>query len=818
MRHACRGWPGRRRWMGQFVVGGVAALFREHGLSERVNSTMKRSYALFLFAVLLLPAALAHAAASITLGTLSLAADGKTLTATLGGGTAPYSISSAAGLTLAKTDTGGVTYVVNGTPTISGTTLTIVSSFPFSSMDHPTLAVASSNTITDSAGNTGETMAATAVTNNSTEVVSSFASTNSAIKQLGCFSTNTASGHNILQQQWLGSGVEFTATGTDIAVIGNASSATADIRTVDGAATQGAYSNVSASWAAIPLGSGLSNAAHACTFRRTLGSTWIDAGTSSGNTAGTVLVAGPSGSTPTIAAPSGSWGQAYVFSQAPFSTYGQIDGNAGATATGVSGCTAYSQGGGYGYRFYSSTSFIALFASCSNTTPQQYALYQDGVQIGSTVSANQASTSYGGTGITGSTIGNDRLVIATGLSGNHLYEVVVVNPSGTSGWQSPNNEGTSSDVYVELDTGSLTATAVPARTLEASYGDSIVENVDLAAAYGDDGRSGDAWQLGKALGSLRGSGVAWLSHGYGGKEVYNFLSTATYTNALPTSVTRVWEQGGLNDQAFSVTPGTPTTANTFASACVTMYQNLRARIGSGKWIIAMGIEYGNGQSATGSALSPYNSAKQAAVTYYSSTYSDPNILYVPRSTWIGPDSPGGTTADFQDGATHPDPQGYTKRFNRTLPIAAGANYGGPAGGTSYTIGLSSPTIARGNSVTITATSLPGICWYSDQTVKVTPSNGDPPLMIGFSNGSTTGLVTYTPSTAGTITITPSTASCTSMQGTNGAGSTVDTWSDPGAMTLTVTGSVAGARRPGSSAGSRHPHWSSRAPDEWRSLK
>lgn len=111
-------------------------------------------------------------AASITVGSLSLAANGLTLTGTLAGGTGTgYAITNANGLLPHLSSGTGGTYIIpTATPSIVGTTITITLPSPFLSGQTVQLSVNVLNTITDSGGNTGTTSPNMAVTNNSTVV------------------------------------------------------------------------------------------------------------------------------------------------------------------------------------------------------------------------------------------------------------------------------------------------------------------------------------------------------------------------------------------------------------------------------------------------------------------------------------------------------------------------------------------------------------------------------------------------------------------------------------------------------------------------
>src|SRR5579871_2778652 len=125
--------------------------------------------------------------ATITVGSLSLASDGKTLTGTLSGGSGSgYGPSTGVTGFTVLGGSGAFSYPLD-TITISGSTVTIPLLFPIGTGDTPTvtLATSSGSNITDSGSNTPTGQSNVAVTNNSTAKVTAFASSNSALKQSG---------------------------------------------------------------------------------------------------------------------------------------------------------------------------------------------------------------------------------------------------------------------------------------------------------------------------------------------------------------------------------------------------------------------------------------------------------------------------------------------------------------------------------------------------------------------------------------------------------------------------------------------------------
>jgi hypothetical protein len=106
----------------------------------------------------------------LTVSNLVLAANGKTLTGTLGGGTGTgYTIANANGLQPRLPESQGGTYIIpTATPSIVGNQITIQLPTPFTSRDTVQLKIEASNTISDSGGNTIAPTAGINVANNST--------------------------------------------------------------------------------------------------------------------------------------------------------------------------------------------------------------------------------------------------------------------------------------------------------------------------------------------------------------------------------------------------------------------------------------------------------------------------------------------------------------------------------------------------------------------------------------------------------------------------------------------------------------------------
>lgn len=115
--------------------------------------------------------------ASITIGSLSLAANGKTLTATLSGGTGTgYAPSSGVtGLVVTRTS-GTSTKVKLALTVISSTTLTLTLDTPLGTGETLTVDLSASSNLTDSGSNTATGQSGVSATNSSTKAAASFSS------------------------------------------------------------------------------------------------------------------------------------------------------------------------------------------------------------------------------------------------------------------------------------------------------------------------------------------------------------------------------------------------------------------------------------------------------------------------------------------------------------------------------------------------------------------------------------------------------------------------------------------------------------------
>lgn len=149
--------------------------------------------------------------ASITVSSLALAADGKTLTGTLSGGTGT-GYGPATGITgLTVTDSNTYVYLQSST-SISGTTLTIVLSSVVPAGVTIRLSVSTGSNLTDSGANTAQGQTNSAVTNNSALATTNYNFINDASKFefAGAFASTSDTGSSAIREA---TGIGFADAG-----------------------------------------------------------------------------------------------------------------------------------------------------------------------------------------------------------------------------------------------------------------------------------------------------------------------------------------------------------------------------------------------------------------------------------------------------------------------------------------------------------------------------------------------------------------------------------------------------------------------------
>ncbi len=651
-------------------------------------------------------------AANITLSSPAVAADGVTLTATMTGGTGSgYTVSSSAGIQINATFNGAqLRMSVSGTPSISGTTITIVLGFPIGAGWTLTrITTTTGCTFGDDGGNTYQAQTNLSFTNNSTVTVTAFPASTSGFKMIGGFTAGTTSGRSSNQPVSAmngdnGSQYAFRATGTAVAIIAYAQTTTGGRIKVDsGAYATSAWSSSALNtWSALPVSAGLSDDGHDYVVLFT--SLWLDAGTGATNNGGVILVAG---ATPAVSDHSGQYGDNYWLDSAPFTTYGIIERTKTTTST-YAGHTSYWIPPTQSIRFKSRSNVVALFTSRNN---QSYSLYQDGVLVG-TAAAGAGGGNFG------------RIALATSLdtTATHEYQILVHIPD--------QNNGTADNyaAILELAGAGIEASAVVARDKVATYGDSIAEGSGIT-----DFRENAQF----LTHNPRGKFAVMVASGGSRVSTYGRDNTAN----LPSDASEVWCWYGINDIGGSIPQAT------FEADYATMLSNIRTRCASAKIYALHPFPATNYNETT---RLQFGARIATALT----TSGISNAVVIPTTNWI----PQNTT--YLPDGLHPNTAGYAKIANRQIPIAATASISitGPSTG--------APGVA---SSTFTCTLAGGATFTGDQVVTLTASdgtisatasggsisgNGTGTVAVTAADGQTSFTFTYTPATAGAKTITP----------------------------------------------------------------
>lgn len=204
-------------------------------------------------------------AASLTLGACSLAADGKTLTATISGGSGSgYAISSVAGLI--PHFSGNAPYqkwgFVVSAASVAGTTLTLVLATSVGIGETLQLDITAASTLTDDGANTPTGQANLAVTNNSAVTVRILdpVTDKASFEYNGQFVTVPFRKSDRKANEIDNFDVELVTDATEIAVLTLQTSNTQVA--LDGAAAGAAAGNPDGFWVAKPLAAGLSAGRH----------------------------------------------------------------------------------------------------------------------------------------------------------------------------------------------------------------------------------------------------------------------------------------------------------------------------------------------------------------------------------------------------------------------------------------------------------------------------------------------------------------------------------------------------------------------------
>lgn len=561
----------------------------------------------------------------ITLGTGTLANDGKTLTfPLLTSGVTGVGYGPSSGVTgLAIHTSGSPQYFYNiSAATISGTTLTLVSTSPIPTGLTIQVDISSGSNITDGASNTATGQTNIGITNSSSQAGTNVSGEDATkVIKSGYWGFQSVVGHNA----YSGQGVDSTM---DLAFTLDSSAPTTSISiptwssgnfiyvSLDGGAFAFPTITNTGNYSFSTLLSGITSGAHTLTLL--LGSAAIVDRDLTLQFCGAV----PTFSLPTslgtpvvgVTAPAGT--QVYLNDPATTSfIYGEGDFNPVATNFNYSASGRHSildQHPHSSIRTRMKGTDLWAWMYRGDTTS---AISVDGVyQTSAGAITHWVSPNDGVWGWT---------KIATGLDGTKFQVVQTQNISLTA---SGNGGGTY--YYALMATGGASpsidlSTANPPRVLSAAYGDSITQQTADAICP----NGGYVLRLGQLTGN------AVFSDGYQGTQVCSTGSTGTAgvnrtgnitsaTTVVPISYLNI--HYGVNDADNGVAIGNASMAGTFTGDFKTMLNDFLAAIPTTK-IVVLGI-LGN-SSHVYSFFAPYNAAIQVAIAACTSpssiTYIDP---------------------------------------------------------------------------------------------------------------------------------------------------------------------------------------------------
>lgn len=537
-------------------------------------------------------------AATITLGSLVLAADGKTLTGTLGGG-------SGTGYTPASAITNvtlwsGTASWFQASSAISGSTLTIVLNTFVPTGTTLTVSVGTGN-LTDSAANTAAVVTGTAVTNNSTQTQTTFADSNTNVYflgQVGVTGNYASRSFRSLSSPANGDTVETILTGTDASVLVLGGQSDVVIVIDGGAPVTYLAGALTGNWVWVKLFSGLTDTTHTVKI-------------STGYFDRTTLFAAK-GAAPAATSPAG-YSQLQAITSAPFSTYSALDGpvalipgSGHSTSVAFYGSGTVTNGS---IRFSAAVTDIWIFAY---QPTYRWVLYQNGIEVGNTYLAT--SNAWG------------LLHLASSLGNvNAEYEILQCDNAGAA--------------YGIMLTGTgLTAKTYTSKDVWAFYGDSITASM-TGLTPPLDARQTDMWQLGRSGGAtiVRAGAYGQLTSTYGRDN------TAQVTG-LPVAPKKVFVRFGTNDM------GNHIALATFKADYKTMLTNLRSGLPSAE-IWACGLMPRNNTFTP--TLIQYNAQIIAGVA----ELADPNTRYLSMDNAFDP-----TVAANAGDGLHPSALGYKGAF------------------------------------------------------------------------------------------------------------------------------------------------------------
>ncbi len=551
-------------------------------------------------------------AASITLSAPVLASDGKTLTATIGGGDGTYSPSSGITTLIVKVST--TRYFIASTA-VASTTLTINLDTFVPSGATVTLDIGSGSNLTDASLNTATGQTAVACTNNSTQAQTTFADTDANFYFFNSSLPGSVSSRTYRQFAVYTTGDRFETvlTGTDASILVWASGTTT-VTIDDG--TPVTYSALNASqWSWIKLFSGLSDTPHNVKVKTAI----VDR----------VSIVALKGAAPATSSPAG-YGTILTVGAAPLSTYSAIDGNyTSSTVEGHANTIQWTYGSGV-FRFTAAVTDVWVY---TNQLSGRLKLLRDGIEVGHVdgSGADIWEMLHIGTGLSTAQANYEILACARVTNAPYLWAVMLGG-----------------------GTGLVSQTQAAPRDIWGFYGDSITVAFDglTPPAPPYDTTEVNSWIL------ARSKGAVPTYRGAGGQPVstYGRDNTAFMTGLSPAPK-KVFIQFGTNDQALTMTA-----LATFKADYKTMLANLRTGLPSAS-IYAVGI-FPSTRSGT-FTIAQYNAQIIAGVA----EIADANMFYIDSD---GIFDPNDIPVSSDDGV-HPTAHGYSliasREYLGLFPVA-----------------------------------------------------------------------------------------------------------------------------------------------------
>ena len=454
-----------------------------------------------------------------------------------------------------------------------------------------------------------------------------------------------------------------------------------------------------------------------------------------------------------------AFGTVYATGSAPFSSYGKVTDCPWGTGTSGYGSWPFAYDAALGapsaeagVRYYATGAAQSVYVYGPPGTA--YALYSDGVQVGS------ATAIAGG--------GQFQLLTVTGLdAGQHLYE-----------WTGYGIAGGAQGVVAVMPSGALTPVSAPSRACVGIYGDSIVAE---SAVSGD---SRLAWWA-----ATHATGFDIARAGEGGQKVNSFLrdNTVAVTAGSWQTASIVILEGGVNDQQAYT--GTGDIA-AFQAAVQAELTNMAAGLPAGAKMLEEQIL--PNAAAHSDERDAYNAAIRAAVGTYSA--GAPRIPVCTYSTdgWID------AAADTIGDALHPALQnaaaggypfgnplrGYGKISNRLSFILAG--YG--AAGASFEVSGPATGTVQSASSPFAVTAGAANAQFSGETITMDDGGSGGAFVVSTGDTGTGSVVVHTEpgSTGFTFTYRPAESGSRSIHYSG----LPDCWTAPGPTVYDAIGNTA----------------------------